>query len=270
MPHGAQVGPAELVGGVLDGAAQEAGDAAVGLEVGCRGPWRGLLLAPVLVGLAENLGVDELVAGGHEGLRRLALAETEDELPVLAEPGRDAREVRVARDDAEAVQVLRVEEVHGVDDHGAVRGVLARRVGELLDGLDGVLEELVLPGAQVGARPVPIDALDARDAVFRDLGEETLDDGGLGIVGVHEDGELELGLIGLIGLLLGLKTLIVLHESSPNREARIRRTEETAPRDTRTGFPFPRSSASRTSPFSVFSSLTGRTRTLVGSAPGSR
>jgi hypothetical protein len=66
------------------------------------------------VGVDEVLGVDELVAGGDEGLGRPALAESVD-----GEAG------------------------HRVDDHGGVGGVLAGRVGELLDGLDRLGQQLV-------------------------------------------------------------------------------------------------------------------------------
>ena len=149
----------------------------------------------VLLGLAQDLGVDELVAGGDEGLGRLALAEAEDHLAVLAQPHRYPREVGIARDDAEAVEVLGVQEVHRVDNHRAVGGVLSGSVRELLDGLYGELEELVLPAAQVSARPIPVDALDARYAIFGDLGKEALQDGGLGVVSVDEHRELELLLV---------------------------------------------------------------------------
>ncbi len=54
--------------------------------------------------------------------------------PALPDTGRQAREVAVAGDQAEAVETVGVEQVHGVDDHGAVGGVLAYGVVELLDG----------------------------------------------------------------------------------------------------------------------------------------
>ena len=67
------------------------------------------------------------------------LADAHDEEAHLPDAGRQAGVVAVARDDAEAVDQAAVEDVHGVDDHGAVGGVLADGVAELLDGLDGVV-----------------------------------------------------------------------------------------------------------------------------------
>jgi hypothetical protein len=89
-----------------------------------------------------------------------------------------------------------VEQVHRVDDHRRVGGVLARRVGELLDGLDRLGEQVVLPALQVVAGPVAVRALDVGGAVLGDLGQQRLGDRGLGVVRVDEHGQLDGALIG--------------------------------------------------------------------------
>jgi hypothetical protein len=56
-------------------------------------------------GSFQNLEEDELVACGDEGLRRLALTETINDLASLPEPRCKAREITVAGYQAEAVDV---------------------------------------------------------------------------------------------------------------------------------------------------------------------
>ena len=84
-----------------------------------------------------------------------------------------------------------MEDVHGVDDHGGVGGVLAGGVTVLLDGGDGVFEQHSLPTAKVGLRPVAVDALDGGGAVFGYLVEHFPDVRGRHIVGVEQYGQFE-------------------------------------------------------------------------------
>ena len=53
-----------------------------------------------------------------------------------------------------------------------------------------MVEQHFLPAAQVGLRPVAIDALDAGDAVLGDFFEKAFDDGGGGVVGVDQNSEV--------------------------------------------------------------------------------
>ena len=85
------------------------------------------------------------------GLGRVAAPEPVDGHPRLPQPRRQPREVAVAGDDDEALEVARVEQVHRVDDQRGVGGVLAAGVGELLDRLDRVAQQLVLPADEVRA-----------------------------------------------------------------------------------------------------------------------
>src|SRR6202012_6056760 len=73
------------------------------------------------------------------------------------------------------------------DHHGGVGSVLAPGVRELLDRLDGLGQQLVLPAAQVRARPVAVGPLDVRGAVLRDLGEQSVGAGGLRVVRVDQN-----------------------------------------------------------------------------------
>jgi len=119
----------------------------------------------------EVLGVDEQIAGVDERFRRLLLADAHDESPFLADARGQAGVVAVAGDDAEALDQFTVHDVHGVDDQGAVSGVLAHGVAELLDGLHGVVVQGVLPGVHVRSCPVAVNAADGHRTVLADLGQ---------------------------------------------------------------------------------------------------
>src|SRR5690606_2900910 len=119
----AQFRPAAVVGGRVHRLAQQRVELAVALE-------RLLLRLPARAGFAARglffllvdaqvLGVDELVAGGDEGLRRLALAEAIDGEALFADARGPAGDVAVAGGDAEAVAVAAVQKVQRVDAHRA-------------------------------------------------------------------------------------------------------------------------------------------------------
>ena len=110
--------------------------------------------------LAQEVEVDEPVAGRDEGRGRAAAPEPVHGHPRFPQPRRQPREVAVARDDHEALQVPRVEQVHRVDDQRGVGGVLAAGVGELLHRLDRVAQQLLLPAGEVRRGPVAVGALD--------------------------------------------------------------------------------------------------------------
>ena len=138
----------------------------------------------------QVLGVDEQVAGVDERLGGLLLADAHDEEAFLADARRQARVVAVRRHDGEPLDQPAVHDVHGVDDQGAVGGVLAHGVAELLDGLHGVHVQGVLPGVHVLGGPVAVDAADGHRAVLGDLGQHLVQQRGLGVVAVDEHGHL--------------------------------------------------------------------------------
>ena len=90
----------------------------------------------VVLVMAQVLDVDELVARRDERGGRLPLAESVDGQAGLTDTRGQPGEVAVAGHDAEPVEPPRVQQVHRVDDHRGVGGVLAPGVGELLDRLD--------------------------------------------------------------------------------------------------------------------------------------
>src|SRR5690606_28830534 len=94
----------------------------------------------------------------------------------------------------------RVHQVHGVDHHRHVRGVLARAVGELLYRADRVLVEDLLPAREVRALPVAVGAAHVDHAVARDLVEDGVDPGRGGVVGIDQQGDAAFGVHGTGGM----------------------------------------------------------------------
>ncbi len=113
----------------------------------------------------EVLDVKKPVADHDKWPRSLALSKPVDVEPGLADPHGKPGKVAVAGYQAEAVKMMGVQQIHGVDNHGGVCGILALRIGKLLDRLDGLLEELILPPVQVGAGPVAISPLYAYGSI---------------------------------------------------------------------------------------------------------
>ena len=52
--------------------------------------------------------------------------------------------------DAKAIHIARIQQIHGVNDHGAVGCIFAGGVAILLDGNDGVVQQHILPAFQAG------------------------------------------------------------------------------------------------------------------------
>ena len=117
----------------------------------------------------QKLQRGENVACLSERRGRLLLAHADDREAAFADTAGQTREIAVARHDAEALHRARVQDVHGVDDHGRVGGILALSVAELLDGRDGVLQQRVFPLGMERERPVAVDALVGDGAVLRQL-----------------------------------------------------------------------------------------------------
>ena len=150
----------------------------------CRWSRRRLLRWP-----ARQVEIDEPIAGRDERLGRAALAESVHRHPRLAKSCRQPREVAVARNDREALHVACIEQVHGVDDQRRVGGVLATRVGELLNRLDRMAEQMLLPADEVRCRPVAVRPLDGGRSVLGDLLEQLGGQAGGRVVGVDQYGE---------------------------------------------------------------------------------
>src|SRR5690606_2177610 len=119
--------------------------------------------------------------------RRLLFTEAVDHLAGLAQARGQTGEVAVTGHQAETVEGTGVQQIHGVDDHGAVGRVLAAGVGELLDRLQRVLQQAGLPFPQSRRGPVAVDALDAGDTETGHLRQQTLDDRRIGVVRVDQN-----------------------------------------------------------------------------------
>ena len=108
----------------------------------------------------QVLGIDEQVAGINEGLGRLLFSNPHNEDACLPDAGSQTSVIAVRRDQAEAIDHACVQDVHCIDDHGAVGGVFANSIAELLDGLEGVIVQGFLPGIHAVGGPVAIDPAD--------------------------------------------------------------------------------------------------------------
>ena len=104
---------------------------------------------------ADVLVVDELVAvGGEQVARRVLEPEPDHRLAVLLELEHERREVRVARDDDERVDVLLgVRELHRVDAQTDVRRVLA---GDAALGYLGQFDAELVERGDVLREPSPV------------------------------------------------------------------------------------------------------------------
>ena len=140
----------------------------------CFGVYRWVcLLVPLMADLVrdEVLDVNKPVAGGDKWRRSCAIPKAVHDEPGLADPHCKPGEVAIARYQAKGVETASVQQIHGVDNHGGVRRILAMRIGELLHRLDGLLEELTLPPIQESAGPVAIGPLYAYGPISSDLRE---------------------------------------------------------------------------------------------------
>ena len=141
----------------------------------------------------EQIEVFELVAGRDERLGGLLLAHTDNDHAAFAQTGDESREIGIGTDDGESVDRSRIQDVHRVDDHRGVGGILAIRVAVLLHGNDRMVEQATLPARQSRTRPIAIDALVRRNARVGNLIEDYLDVLLANVVGIDQDGESQLG-----------------------------------------------------------------------------
>ena len=193
MPQGSQKCPAVLLGCNVESIAQQGqrigGDR---LRLFNRFGARFLLLGTrflVFRFLAGHqvLSVHEQVAGVYEGTRGGFLADAHYEEPFFTNAGSQAGVIAVAGDQAETIHPAGVQNVHGVDDHGAVGGVLTDCKAELLDGLNGEGVQHVLPAAHIGGSPVAVNAADGHETVLAGFSQHFFQEGGLGVITIDQD-----------------------------------------------------------------------------------
>src|SRR5262249_15260514 len=92
-----------------------------------------------------------------------------DNQPRLANSRRQPRKVTVARHDAEAVEFLRVEQIHRIDNQGTVGRIFSDCITELLNRLNRLLQKNVLPPPKIGSGPITVDAPDTCNTVLCNL-----------------------------------------------------------------------------------------------------
>ena len=98
------------------------------------------------------------IAGGPEGLWGFLLPDAHDKHTGLSEPLGQLGKVRIAGYQAEAVYISRIQNIHGVDDHGGIGGIFAGGVAVLLDGIYGPVQEHIFPRPFFIVRPVAVNA----------------------------------------------------------------------------------------------------------------
>ena len=96
-------------------------------------------MAPRRKSLAQDLGVDEFVAGGHEGFGGLLLAEGVDRQPRRTDAGGQSCDVVVGGHQPEAVHPAAMQQIHGVDDQGHLRQQFADHWGLGVVGIDQLM-----------------------------------------------------------------------------------------------------------------------------------
>lgn len=94
--------------------------------------------------------------------------------------------ITVTGDEAEAADRHRVEDIHRIDDHGAVGCVLADRIAKLLDRLHGKAVECIFPTTHVRFRPIAINTTDGHGSIFTCLGDHQSQQRRLGVIAVDQ------------------------------------------------------------------------------------
>jgi hypothetical protein len=138
----------------------------------------------------EVLGEDEDFTGIDEGTRCGLLANTYNQQALLTYSCGQPGVVAVAGNEAKPAARAAVQDVHGVNDHGAVSGVLADGIAELLDGLNGVHLQGVFPPFHGLGGPVAVDTADGDETILAGFSEYRLDQGWLGVIAIDEQGDL--------------------------------------------------------------------------------
>ena len=135
---------------------------------------------------------DEALAGDTEGFRCLLFAHADDDLAGLAKPCRQFVEIAVAGDDAEALHIACVEDIHGIDDQPDVGGILPRCVVGLHDRCQGVAGGTLHPGVKPVLGPVTVHAADRDLPVFGEFTEDPGYIAGTDVIGINEQCDIEI------------------------------------------------------------------------------
>ena len=192
LPQGAQIDVAALVslGGVV-GVDQQLQKFFGHMALRCR------FLCAVHVGRAPDTGdqlahVDEPRAGCLKAFRRTVVAKAVDGQALLPQPHGERHEVRIRTHDAEPRDAPGPHQVHGVNRHLHVGGVLALCQVELLTGFDAIAVDQVGPALQPLLPPIAIGAPDVDRAQLGQNCQDRVDAGGRRVVSVDQQGDVAL------------------------------------------------------------------------------
>jgi len=167
LTHLAQIGPAVFAGGILNSVSQKINQGCVLVEIASifLSPRTGWFI------FAEYFRIHKLVAGADKRFRRLFFTKTIDDQARLANSRGQACKVAVARDDAEAIELLRIQQIHRINDQRAVGGIFPDGISKLLNRLDRLLQENVFPSPLIWRGPIAVDAPDTGNTVLGNLRE---------------------------------------------------------------------------------------------------
>ncbi|SOY52707.1 hypothetical protein CBM2592_A280128 [Cupriavidus taiwanensis] len=124
-----------------------------------------------------------------KGIRSFLLAEAKNHEPFFPNACCQTCKIAVAGHQAKTIEPSGIQQVHSIDDEGAICRILPGGIGELLHRFDGVFVEHLLPGGATRRGEVTINSLHGSLAKSRDFGKNSLNNGRLGIVGIYEDSE---------------------------------------------------------------------------------
>ncbi len=85
--------------------------------------------------------MDEFVAGPGERQGRFGLAHPQHKHILLAQAHGKPGKVRITGDQAESLNLVFIENIHGIDDHGHIRGIFSGGIGKLLHRHNGMLQQ---------------------------------------------------------------------------------------------------------------------------------
>ena len=143
----------------------------------------------------DDLDIDEFVAGDDKGVGGLFLAHPDHVFARLPKADGKSCKVGIGAHEHESVAVSGIEDIHGVDDHGGIRGILSGGIPVLLHRGNGVFQQRLLPAADVGAGPVAVDSLQGWRSVNGDLLNGRLQTVPGNVVRVDQHGETQIILI---------------------------------------------------------------------------
>ena len=101
--------------------------------------------------------MNKFVAGFREGGGSFGFSHADDIHVRLAQTHGKTGKIAVAGDEAEAVDIAGIQDIHGVDDHRHVGRIFPGSIVKLLDRCDGIVQQDIFVPAVIFA-PVAVNA----------------------------------------------------------------------------------------------------------------